>query len=92
MPRKHVPSCWQLVPAPAPEPAPVMLTDVELAEVNTLYAPLDAILDQYIDDSPEYPYDTILEALARLTDYYEGMQAYIDAEIAKDIAAEEADA
>jgi hypothetical protein len=69
-----------------------MLTDVELAEVNTLYAPLDAILDQYIDDSPEYPYDTILEALARLTDYYEGMQAYIDAEIAKDIAAEEADA
>jgi hypothetical protein len=68
------------------------LTDAELAEVNTLYDPIDAILERYIENSPAYPYDTILEALARLTHYYEGMQAYIDAEIAKDIAAEEADA
>jgi hypothetical protein len=76
-----------------PEPAePVMLTDAELAAVNTLYAPIDVLLDQYIETSPDYPYDTILEALARLTDYYEGMQAYVDAEIEKDIAAEESDA
>jgi len=92
MNRKHVPSCWQLVHAPAPEPDPDLLTDAELAAVHTLYAPLGAIIERYIDDSPEYPYDTILEALARLTDFYEGMQAYIDAEIEKDIAAEEADA
>jgi hypothetical protein len=92
MNHKHVPSCWQLVPAPASEPTPRFLTDAELAEVNKLFVPIDALLDQYIEESPEYPYDTILEALARLTDYYEGMQAYVDAEIEKDIAAEEADA
>jgi len=92
MNRKRVPSCWQLVPAPAPAPEPVFLTDDELAVVKSLYEPIDAILFQYVEDSPEYPYDTILEALARLTDFYEGMQAYVDAEIEKDIAAEEADA
>jgi hypothetical protein len=93
MNRKHVPSCWQLVPAPrlAPE-EPALLSEAELAKVNTLYDPIDAILFQYVEDAPEYPFDTILEALARLTDFYEGMQAYVDAEIEKDIAAEEADA
>jgi hypothetical protein len=92
MKRTHVPSCWQLVPAPAPAREPDLLSDAELAEVTKLYEPIDAILDQYIEHSPEYPYDTILETLARLTNYYEGLQEYIDAEIEKDIAAEEADA
>jgi hypothetical protein len=90
MPKKPIPSTWSLIRPPQPEPA--LLTDAELAKVNTLYDPIEAILFQYVEDSPEYPFDTILEALARLTDFYEGMQAYVDAEIEKDIAAEEADA
>lgn len=79
--------------ADEPDPEePVLLTDDELADVNKVYEPITGIINQYIDDSPTYPYDAILEALARATDYYEGLQQYIDAEIDKDIAAEEADA
>lgn len=94
MPKKHLPSCWSLVPAntPVSQPEPALLTDDELAEVHKLFVPIEAIIEQYIEDSHEYPYDIILEALARAMDYYEGLQAYIDAEIDKDIAAEEADA
>jgi hypothetical protein len=94
MPRKYIPSCWQLVPAPVNdhEPAPELLTDEELAQVNTLYEPLDAVIEDFIETHDSWPFDAILEALARLTDYYEGMEAHISAEIDAEIAAEEADA
>jgi hypothetical protein len=92
MNRKHIPSCWPLVQTPVPEPEPVLLTDAELAEVNKLFVPLDALIQHYIEDTPTWPYDAILEALARLTDYYESEETFVIDEIANEIAAEEADA
>jgi hypothetical protein len=94
MPKKHLPGCWSLIPANTPEPPtePDLLTEEELAEVNTLYEPLDALIWQFIETHETWPYDAVLEALARLTDFYEGMEAHVSAEIEKDIAAEEADA
>jgi hypothetical protein len=94
MSKKHLPGCWSLVPAntPVPEPEPELLTDEELAEVNTLYVPIEALIQDFIESNDAWPYDAILEALARLTDYYAGMEAYVSAEIDKEIAEEEADA
>jgi hypothetical protein len=83
---------WALTPANTPDPAPRTLTDAELAEVNKLVVPIEALIDQYIEDTPAWPYDAILEALARLTDYYESDETFVIDEIAKEIAAEEADA
>jgi hypothetical protein len=80
MSKKHLPGCWSLVPAntPVPEPEPELLTD--------------ALIQDFIESNDAWPYDAILEALARLTDYYAGMEAYVSAEIDKEIAEEEADA
>ena len=94
MAKKHLPPCWHLVPAPAtpPAPEPTILTDEELAEVKALYEPLDALIDQFIETQETWPYDTVLEVLARLTDYYEGLEAHMSAWLDAEIAAEEADA
>ena len=92
MSKKHLPGGWSLIPANTPAPEPNLLTDEELAAVNTLYAPIEALIQDFIETHDTWPYDAILEALARLTDYYEGMEAFVIAEIDKEIAAEEADA
>lgn len=94
MPKKIVPSCWQLVPAHAPanDPEPALLTDEELAQVNTLYKPLDALIEEFIETQTAWPYEAILEALARLTDYYEGLNEHMNAFIDEQIAIEESDA
>jgi hypothetical protein len=94
MPRKIVPSYWQCVHAPAndPEPEPELLTDEELAQVNTLYTPLETVIEHFIETQTEWPYEAILEALARLTNYYEGLNGHMNQWIDEQIAIEDADA
>ena len=93
MAKKYVPSCWQLVPThPVPAPEPEQLTDEELAQVHALYEPLDAVIEQFIDTQDAWPYEAVLEALARLTDYYEGLNDHMNTWLDAEIAADEADA
>jgi len=81
---------WNLSPAVYHEPdAPDELTDAELAEVQKVFAPLTDLLQTYIDANPEtWTFDAMHEALARAHDYLDGMERYIE----QQIAIEEADA
>jgi len=94
MPKKIVPACWQLVPTPrhVPEPEPALLTEEELAQVNALYDPLDAVIERFIETQETWPYEAIVEALARLTEYYEGLNEHMTAWLDEQIAIDEADA
>lgn len=76
---------------PAPE-EPELLTDEELAAACAIVEPTTALIDQYIEDSPTYPYDIVLEALTRLRNDYEGEAQDVNTQIDAEIAAEDADA